>query len=535
MNTSVLRKYVWLLMVCLLPLGFVACSDDDEPLKEVEIPEEETPVEEEETAYQDERAYANFFAFNVMNDVYLWQQDITSALDTWLILADPKEAVANARYKDIYGEDIDKWTSMTDSYTSMVGSVDGVSTGTYGCSFDLYLKAENSEAVVAFVTYTYPGGPADKAGLNRGDVVLEIDGKELNLSNYTDLFYSSSMTVGVGKYANGLYSSVEKTVSMTAIAMYEDPVLLTNVFEFNGKKVGYLVYTSFTFESSLRLVEVCKKFKQEGITELILDLRYNGGGYVFTENVFASMLAPEAEVKNKSVFETEIWNDSYMEYYKSKGVDLNTYFSTTFKQTHDEKVYDIETSDANIGLNKIYALVTENSASASESLLVGLMPYMDVEVIGEQTHGKYCSGIMWKGADWFQDIVDNYEDNKMDFAEKHPAFADWKKYIADWGIYVMISMYADKDGNNPCQPDGLTPDVKAIDRFEESYPLGDEREAMLNVALQRAGKTDLQSRAESRSADLFPKKNEIRFSNNPLDGKRIYTGDWIKPRAVNLK
>ena len=532
-----MKKYIVFLMAFLLPLGFVACSDDDEPVKPVEPPQEEPTEDPEEIkAYQDERAYVNFFAYNVMNDVYLWKQDIEDALNSWQILADPVEAVANARYKDKSGEDVDKWTSMSESYSQMTGSTDGVATGTYGFGIKLYLKAEGSDAVVGFITYTYPGSPAEKAGLKRGDVILEVDGKEMNQGNYYNaLFASASVKVGVGSYkGNNVYSTVEKTASMTAVSMYEDPILLTKVFDCGGKKVGYLAYTSFTFESSLGLYEACKEFKKEGITELILDLRYNGGGYVFTEEVLASMLAPEAEVKNKSVFETEVWNDDYMAYYKENNVDLNTYFRTVFSQKHNDKMYNFNTSDANIGINKIYAIVTESSASASEAILVGLMPYMDIEIIGKQTHGKYCSGIMWSGEEWFTDIVENYKNNKMDFAEKHPQFADWKKYIGDWGIYVMINMYADKNGNNPCMPNGLTPDVEAEDYFEEPYQLGDEREAMLNIALQRAGKTDMESRVASRMATPLPVGKAIKIQKNPLDGKLIYTGDLIKPRVIEM-
>lgn len=319
-----MKKYIVFLMAFLLPLGFVACSDDDEPVKPVEPPKEEPTEDPEEIkAYQDERAYVNFFAYNVMNDVYLWKQDIEDALDSWQILADPVKAVEDARYKDKLGEDVDKWTSMSESYSQMTGSTDGVATGTYGFGIKLYLKAEGSDAVVGFITYTYPGSPAEKAGLKRGDVILEVDGKEMNQGNYYNaLFASSSVKVGIGSYkGNNVYSTVEKSASMTAVSMYEDPILLTKVFDCGGKKVGYLAYTSFTFESSLGLYEACKEFKKEGITELILDLRYNGGGYVFTEEVLASMLAPEAEVKNKSVFETEVWNDDYMAYYKENNVE----------------------------------------------------------------------------------------------------------------------------------------------------------------------------------------------------------------------
>ena len=185
-----------------------------------------------------------------------------------------------------------------------------------------------------------------------------------------------------------------------------------------------------------------------------------------------------------------------------------------------------------MGLTKIYAIVDSGTASASESILVCLMPYMDIEVIGGHTHGKYCSGIMLKGADWYQDVVDNYKDNGKNFGREHPEFADWKRYIADWGIYVMISMYADKDGNNPCMPEGLVPDVEAEDLVEESYPLGDEREAMLNVALQRAGKTDVASRASSRSVSSFPSGREIRVNRGMLEGRRIVTDGLAKSRLV---
>ena len=83
-------------------------------------------------------------------------------------------------------------------------------------------------------------------------------------------------------------------------------------------------------------------------------------------------------------------------------------------------------------------------------------------------------------------------------------------------------------------PDGLTPDVKADDLFEEPYQLGDEREAMLNLALQRAGKTDLESRVASRSGHSLPTGKQLNIQSNPLDGKLIYTGNLIKPRLVDM-
>ena len=81
-------------------------------------------------------------------------------------------------------------------------------------------------------------------------------------------------------------------------------------------------------------------------------------------------------------------------------------------------------------------------------------------------------------------------------------YAGWKSYIGKWGLYVMVSTYADKNGDNPCRPNGIIPDVDMRDNPEEPYPLGDDREALLREALTRAGYTDfipLPEASESRA------------------------------------
>lgn len=513
------KRYIYLLFSFLLSAGFSACSDNDGQDGAAEV-------------FQDEKAYANFFAYNMMNDVYLWKEHIRPVLESWKIMADPVEEVANARYRNGAGEEVDKWTLMTAEFTKMQESTQGVSSGTYGWGIRGVKYVNYGNTICAHVLYTYPGSPAEKAGLKRGDMILEINGKPITDESYRELSGGASVQVRLGSFRDGEFVADGRTVGLQGVAMYEDPVLVHKVFDCGGgKKVGYLMYTSFTLESCRTLLDVCRAFKAEGISELILDLRYNGGGYVFTEEVLASMLAPEAAVKGGSVYQTEIWNDDYMSLYREDGVDLNTYFRTSFSMSYGDTKMELDTSDANLGIGKIYALVTGSSASASESILVGLMPYMDIEVIGARTHGKYCTGLMQGGEEWFREVEKAYRESRKDFAREHPQFADWDRYIADWGIYVMINMYADKDGNNPCMPGGLEPGVEVADAYMESYPLGDEREAMLNAALHRAGKSDLVSRSVSRSLSPLPSGDVLRFPKHPLDGKRISTAHRMRPRV----
>ena len=124
-----IKKYVWLFWALWLPWCLASCSKDDDPVG---------GGKEENTSktFQDEKPYANFFGYQIMNDVYLWKKEIASGLKNWDLMADPVETVKKIRYKKAAGDDIDKWTQMTDAYSEMVGGTDGVSTGTYGLGIE---------------------------------------------------------------------------------------------------------------------------------------------------------------------------------------------------------------------------------------------------------------------------------------------------------------------------------------------------------------------------------------------------------------
>ena len=427
----------------------------------------------------EETRYANRFAREALEIYYYWNEEISKDLNQLdpEKNSDPIATVEKIRYHDGTNE-IDKWTMLTDNMDEFTSSVEGVTT-TYGYTPKVYLLSENSNEVIAAVAFVSENSPAEKAGIKRGDLIYKIDGKTLTTENYLDLFYSSQIKLSMAKLVGNTITPTTE-LSLEAVKMYENPILCDSVYNFNGKKVGYLAYSSFDLKSIPELINICKEFKNEGIKELILDLRYNGGGYVITENVLASMFAPQVNVTNKDVFEKEDYNEFFTKYYEQEGISTITRFQTEYN--YEDMDLNVSTKDANIGLEKIYGIITGNSASASEALLSGLMPYMDIELIGEQSHGKYCTG-------WMLAAEDAYD--------KVP------QVIKDWGIYVMVSIYKNANDETPCMPNGLTPNVEAEDNPLETYQLGDENEAMLRVALEKAGKVYPASRTqETHTADL---------------------------------
>lgn len=484
MDTKFLKTLLLFLGSCL----WVGCTDEEQS--------NDNPQE----TISNEIYYANMLGKDIMSELYYWNQEIAGDLNQWDIETngDPIGTVDRIRYHegDKY---IDKWTMMTDDMNSFTSSVGGVST-TFGWNLTPYLLSPNSIECIGVVNYVSAGSPAEKAGLKRGDVLWSINGKSITTDNYLDLYYASSLTASLAyiDWENGSIGDSGKEVELTAVTMYENPILCDTVYEFNGKKVGYLAYTNFDLTSIPKLIEIGKKFKSEGIKELVLDLRYNGGGYVITENVLASMFAPKANVDAKDIFEKEKYNAYLTEAYRLQGISTETPFMTEYEYDYDEIDLHVSTKDANIGLERIYGLISPNTASASEALLSGLMPYMDVRLIGETSHGKYCTGLMMSGED---------------------AYENCPKEIKNWGVYVMVSIYQNAAGETPCMPDGLQPDTPVQDDQIPLYQLGDVNEPLLRAALTQAGKQ--YDRPNARSRSMSPAFQHIDVPQKPVFGKRI--------------
>lgn len=426
-----------------------------------------TPLDPEtEATYRS----VNMFAMNTMRQYYLWVSEISDKLSAWKSDEEPIAKVKEIRYKSPDGSDIDRWTQVTDDYNSFFESVNGTGL-TYGFDYSFYRLDAGSNRLSMVVLYTNPEGPAEDAGLKRGDVIIAVNGEALTMSNYEAIYKE------INSSDSFRFTTIDgMTSELKARRMVQKQVLLSKTFDCTPGLTGYIHYLSFTAESCDELIKAMHSFKEEGIRQLIIDLRYNTGGLAKAEEVFISMLAPQACVEAGDIFETSVFNDDLTELWGNDPVR----FATNFNFTTGGQEYAFDTSDANPGLDKIYFIVTGSTASASEALITELLPYTDVELIGEDTYGKYCSGIVMNATDWYDDVKDQLKDQE---------YKEGRKYSENWGIYCMLSRFADKNGDTPCMPAGFTVDkpCTASDNPVDGHQLGDPSETMLALALERAG------------------------------------------------
>lgn len=486
-----MRYYLPLLF---LIVSLLSCSDDDPVIHRVNpdiTPGSSTTGGESNIDLTTQ--LVDLFAAGTLENYYLWiddpgRFDLIEAVFNPDTCAHPVAALSRVLSKE------DRWTSLIENMTERNESISGTEVST-GMDMLPYLFEQNSNRVIFVVTYVHPGSPADIAGIKRGDVINKVDGKYYTVSNYKRFYdKSTTMKLTIGKYnADGSFVEEDKVVTLTPIKTYLEPVIMTKVFDIDGsKKVGYMHYTQFT-DSLTTLIEAMDEFKREGVSELIMDLRYNSGGYVRTCIALASMMAPKSVVENKEIFNTDIYNKLLTEAYKKSNYDLDEYF--------DKKYIE-----HNPGFSKIYFLVSRYTASASESLIVGLNPYMKVTLIGEQTHGKFCTGMMMTPEMIF----------KEDFYKKY------KDGFKDWGIYVMVGTFADKNGYNGSRPDGFTPNTILEENPFDGYDLGDPHETLLREALAQAGMKIAGNNASTRALDLQKKLEVERPSYNIITDLKAF-------------
>ncbi|SOD96463.1 S41 family peptidase [Spirosoma fluviale] len=327
-----------------------------------------------------------------MQSYYFWNDKLPASPNKSL---SPDKFFASLlnTYNATSNTDGDRFSWIQPSAETLKASLSGQSKTT-GLQYKLYYRDNTRTTVIASVLYVLPGSPAAKAGIKRGDIISKVNGQTLTGTNYSELLSGSSDTYTYGfatVAANGSTVDTDQTKQVTAIVFQEDPVLLDSIYTINGKTIGYVVYNQFipgTYTSDgttdktydLKLDNIFGKFKQKGVNELVLDLRYNRGGYVSSAVNLASSIGKNVDASK--VFYSQKWNPAASAAYAAK------YGSNWNIQNFVNKSTSIGSN-----LSRVFVLTTSSTASASELIINGLRPFMTVTTIGTTTVGKNVGSI----------------------------------------------------------------------------------------------------------------------------------------------
>jgi len=216
----------------------------------------------------------NNFIKDAMTDVYLWYNYLPT-IDT-RYETDSKAYFEKLLYKD------DKWSYITDNVAEWENSLNGIEKSYgYSLAFGGFVDASGAAtgSYFAIVEYVYPNTPAQRAGLERGSIITQINGASITKSNYTELLSGVSVTITKGTLTTSGISN-SGSFSMIAEELNLDPVILYKVIEKDGHKIGYLFYAQFIANYNGSLQTALNYFKTSQITDLVIDLRYNPGGQI---------------------------------------------------------------------------------------------------------------------------------------------------------------------------------------------------------------------------------------------------------------
>jgi len=342
---------------------FSACDDDDNDRRK--------PGDNTNTA--------NEWIYQQMKGLYLWN-----------VRSDPNfEQEPDAFFKSLLYKrgqmDGDRFSNIEEILDNKRKSA--LSTEKLGFDFTMmsYFKDENQENsnLGFFVLNVRENTNVGDKGLKRGNVIYAVNGTAIDYSNYQDIRYYLESANSISSLSFYDENGQEKTISDLQGNFSGDagnPIWMSKVIEAG---IGYIVYNEFergdNYQYDIDLVKTVKNLVDDGVENMIIDLRYNPGGYVLSATHLASALVP-----NRSA------NDIFVKFaYNSARHDsLTRIYGDTEKFL--DKVYSTGQAIPKTNLKSLYILTSENTASASEALISGLTPYMGTKLkqVGLITMGK---------------------------------------------------------------------------------------------------------------------------------------------------
>lgn len=267
-----------------------------------------------------------------------------------------------------------------------------------------YFNEGTVQRVGIGVLAVYPNSPADKAGFKRGSYINRVNGTTITNQNYTTLVKQLSIASGTVKLGTAIVSVVNGQLSIDekgpqidlTAATYDESVLyyagIITLNDSKQSKVGYLAYGQFDMAYDQALLNIFDQFKKEQVDELILDLRYNGGGHVMTSTMLATLVAG-----NK--YKDQIYTK--MEYNKERTDAGKTgqYLIGNSIIPDGNGVYSLigDALQYSLDMERVYVIGSNDTASASEMIINGLRGLgIEVRLVGQQTHGKNVGMEVWQ-------------------------------------------------------------------------------------------------------------------------------------------
>lgn len=398
------------------------------------------------------------FIWEGMNLYYLWQESVPNLEDDRFLTNSEYVNFLNDTPKpeDFFENlifdrnNVDFWSWIVDDYEKQDQQFQGISLEN-GVDFSLFTL--NSNTVYGYVRIILPNSDASDKNIKRGDVITHVNDTRLSLDNYRSLLFNQSnptYILGLGKMEDGIIVSTGVNVELTKTEYVENPVFISKTINQNGHKIGYIMYNWFTRNFDNELNEAFLQFKNENITDLVVDLRYNPGGFVSSALALSGMIT--GQFKGELFFKEE-WNSKWQNKFLNNDPE-SLVVNFTDKLSNNRSINSL-------GLNKVHFIVTGRSASASELVISSLKPYLDVRLVGTRTVGKYVASTTLYDSDNF---------SKSGINPNHT-----------YAIQPIIYKTVNKLGESA--KGGFEPQIILKEDIENLGVLGEVDEPLLNAAI----------------------------------------------------
>ncbi|MFV5686325.1 S41 family peptidase [Flavobacterium sp. GB2R13] len=465
------KTFLLTLLLFLTVFTFQSCQDNDDVAAPVNLD------------IQD-------FIWKGLNQYYLWQADVPNLADDRF----PTQAELNTFLKgypvpeDLFNalrvdKTIDRFSWIVSDYLELEGVLQGT-TKNDGVDFGLSYKPGSTTEIFGYVRYVIGNSDASTKAIKRGDMFTAVNGTQLTISNYQSLLAADSYTLNMADYNGTTIVANGKSVALTKTVLSENPILINKVITSGSHKIGYLMYNGFYANYDTQLNDAFATLKSQGITDLVLDLRYNGGGSVQTATRLASMITGQF---TGQVFAKQQWNAKINAYFEAEN-------PTALINSFTDKIGT--TAINSLNMTKIYILTTKSTASASELVINGLKPHITVVQIGDITTGKNVGSVTL------------YDSPTFGTENRNPNH----RYAMQPIVLKIVNSTGFGDYFN-----GLQPDYLLKETISTYGVLGDTAEPLLSTAIGKiTGTARMMKQNPEKSFEYFKDSKSIDGLQNQM-------------------